>query len=60
MSNTEIVQLLANGYTVPEIAKEKMIPKTTLHKKIYILRERCVCKTVSELVANYLRKKLID
>lgn len=59
MSNTEIVQLLANGYKVHEISKEKNIPLPTLQKKIYILRRRCLCKSVAHLVANYLRKQII-
>jgi len=60
MSNTEIVQMLSNGYKIAEIAKEKNISKYTLNKKIYILRQRCLCKSVAHLVANYLRKKIID
>ncbi len=60
MSNCELVQRLADGYKVAEIAKEFNISVTSLQKKIYILRERLLCKTVSHLVANYLRKKLID
>lgn len=60
MSNSEIVQLLANGYKVSEIAKENNIPLPTLQKKIYILRERCSCKSIAHLVANYLRKKIIE
>ncbi len=60
MSNSEIVQLLADGYKVGEIAKEKNIPLPTLQKKIYILRERCLCKSIAHLVANYLRKDLIN
>ncbi len=60
MSNSEIVQLLANGYTVAEIAKENSIPLPSLQKKILILRERCLCKSIAHLVANYLRKNLIE
>ena len=59
MSNYEIVQMLADGYTVSEIAKEKNLPIPSLQKKIYILRERMLCKSVAHLVANYLRKELI-
>lgn len=60
MTNSEIVQMLSNGYKVAEISKEKNIPKPSLQKKIYILRERCLCKTVAQLVAVFLRKGLID
>ena len=60
MSNTEIVQLLANGYKVAEIAKENNLPLPSLQKKIYILRERCLCTSIAHLVANYLRKGLIQ
>lgn len=60
MTNTEIVQLLANGYTVSEIAKERNLSKYVLAKKIHELRVRCQCETYGHLIAQYLRKKLID
>lgn len=59
MTDCELVQMLSDGYRVIEISVEKSINKRTLEKRILVLRERCVCKTVTHLVANYLRRGLI-
>ena len=59
MTNIEIVQFLANGYTVAEIAKEQNLSKYALAKKINELRVRCQCETYGHLIAEYFRKKLI-
>lgn len=60
MNNSEIVQYLANGYKVREIAEIANINRRTLEDRILDLRERHLCKTVTHLVANYLRKKMIE
>lgn len=60
MTNIELVQLLANGYTVSEIAKETEISKYVLAKKINELKVRCQCKTYGQLIAEYFRKTLIS
>jgi DNA-binding NarL/FixJ family response regulator len=60
MTNIEIVQRLANGETMAKIAKDVNISVFYLHKKVAEIRVRCLCKTRCQLVAVYLRKKLIE
>lgn len=60
ITNSELVQKLANGYRVREIAKEIDINTRTLEKRILVLKKQYLCKTVSHLVANYLRRKIIE
>ncbi len=60
MTDCEILQMLANGYTVIQVSNEKNINRRTLEKRIIILRDRCNAKTVTELVAKYFRLKLIE
>ena len=60
MSNVDIVKQLDKGFTVAAIAKQEGITIASLQKRIYILRERCKCKTVAQLVGHYHRKKLIE
>jgi DNA-binding CsgD family transcriptional regulator len=60
MGNLELVQKIADGYTVKEIAIQTGFSEGTLRKKIYTLRRRTFSKSVAHLVANYLRKKIID
>lgn len=59
MTNAELVQFLADGYTVEEISKLEKLPPTTINKKIFTLRQMIGCKNVVHLVAEYLRKNLI-
>jgi DNA-binding NarL/FixJ family response regulator len=60
MTDCELLQMLANGYTVVQISTEKNINRRTLEKRIIILRDRCCAKTVTELVAKYFRLNLIS
>lgn len=60
MTNIDIVQMLANGYKVHEIAKEYGTTKFYVAKKINEIRKRCLCATYGQLVAVYFRKKLIE
>lgn len=60
MTNAQIVQRLADGYVVREISAESGINRRTLEERIMNLRNQCLCKTVAQLVANYLRRKLIE
>ncbi|HQV54305.1 MAG TPA: hypothetical protein PLX17_02270 [Chitinophagaceae bacterium] len=60
MTDCELLQMLADGYTVKEIFNEKGINKRTLEKRILILRKRCDADTVTELVVKYFRLKLIE
>ena len=59
MSNTELVQMLADGYTVREIAVKKNLKYGPLQKRIFNLRKDCLCLSVAHLVMNYSRKRLI-
>lgn len=59
MTNIELVQFLADGYSVPEISKLKNLPETTINKKIFTLRKMLNCKNVVHLIAEYFRKSLI-
>ncbi len=60
MTNSEIVQKLSDGYVVREIAIEAKVSRRTLEERIFVLRKQCLCKTTTQLVANYLRRKLIE
>lgn len=60
ITNSELVQKLSDGYRVPEIAKEISVNVRTLEKRILVLKRQCLCKTVAHLVANYLRRKIIE
>ena len=60
MSNAEIVKQLDKGLTVAIIAKQEGITVASLQKRIYILRQRCKCTTVAQLVGHYHKKKLIE
>jgi len=59
MTDCELLQMLADGYTVIQVAKDKNVNRRTLEKRIITLRDRCEAKTVTELVAKYFRLKLI-
>lgn len=58
MTNSELVQYLTDGYTVPEIAIKENISKRTLEKRLIALRKECLCSTLAQLVANYLARNL--
>ncbi len=60
MNNIEIVQKLADGHTVAEIAKQNGMSVFYLRKKINEIRVRCLCATYGQLIAVYFRKKLIE
>lgn len=60
MTNIEIVQMLADGHKVHEIAKEHGTTKFYVAKKINEIRVRCNCTTYGHLIAMYFRKKLIE
>ena len=60
MTDCELIKFLSNGYTVKEISIEKKINKRTIEKRIFVLRERFLCKTVTQLAVTYYRKNLIS
>lgn len=59
ITDAELIQYLANDYTVKEISDEKKINQRTLESRIATLKERFFCHTSAALVANYFRKQLI-
>lgn len=59
MTDIELIQLLANGFKVSEIAKDNNISSRTLEKRIIVLRDRVGCKTYTHLVAKYVSRNLV-
>lgn len=60
MTDAILIKFLSDGYSIREISKECNIEKRVLEYRIVVLRDRQLCKTVTQLVANYLRKRLIE
>ena len=58
MKDSEIIQHLANGMTVNEIAELSGKNKRSIEGRISVLRERHDCKTVTQLVVCYIKKGL--
>lgn len=58
-SDAEIVQLLADGYTVKEISVKLSVKKRSLEGKVLRAKEKALASSLSHLVAIYLRKGLI-
>jgi len=57
--DAEIAQLLADGYTAAEIAKEMGVNLRTLESRIAVAKKKALSKTLPQFTANYLRKGLI-
>lgn len=55
----KIVKMLADGSTVPEIAEGFSINTRTFEKRISLLKNMYGCKNITNLVAYFLRNKLI-
>ncbi len=60
MTNSELVQYLANGYNSTEIAALTNLPVTTIDKKIRTVKKMVGCKNIGHLVAEFFRKQLIQ
>lgn len=60
MNNADMVKRLSKGLTVTEIAEQEGLTVASLQKRIYILRTRCKCKSIAELVGHFYRKRLIE
>lgn len=60
MTNADIVREIADGFTIPEIASKNNIKLRSLEERIKQIRKICGAKTLAQLVANYLRKKIIE
>lgn len=57
--DAEICQYLADGYTVSEIAKVMGVKVRTLQSQVERAKDKSLSKTLSQMVANYMRKQLI-
>lgn len=55
----EIVQLLANDYSVTKIAEKIKMNRRTLEAKMILIKKECAVKTIYGLVALFFRNKLI-
>ena len=60
MSNAELVRYLADGLTLQQISIKKEINIRAIHVKIIAIKEITGCDTLAAIVANYLRKKIIE
>lgn len=54
-NNDNIIALLASGYTVKEVANNLGMKKYTVEKRIKTMKQKNKCKTVTELVVNWLK-----
>jgi DNA-binding NarL/FixJ family response regulator len=53
-TNDQIIQLLASGYTVKEIAADLKMKFVTVKKRIVTMKKKNDCKTVTHLVVKWL------
>jgi DNA-binding NarL/FixJ family response regulator len=60
LTNAEIVTQLSYGFTTKEIATNFNVKSKTIEARILNLKKQCNCANTVELVAKYLRNKLID
>lgn len=60
LTNLQLIQYLADGFKINEIAKETGINNRTLEKRVITLRRACLAKTTTQLIATYFRKNLIN
>jgi len=56
----QIMKLLSDGYTVPEVCQELNKKQREVEYRIEVLKDRLNCSTITHLVCIYLRKRLID
>jgi DNA-binding CsgD family transcriptional regulator len=54
------VQLLSNGYTVASLARHLSVNRKTLNAKFMNLKKKVQARNTYELVAIFLRNKLIE
>lgn len=59
MTDCELLQMLADGETVPKVSEKTGVNKRTLEKRILILRKRCDADNTTHLIVKYFRLKLI-
>jgi len=56
----DLVRLLADGYTVAEIAKKNSVNRRTLEMYVLLVKKKFQSSTLANLVAIFLKNKLID
>jgi DNA-binding CsgD family transcriptional regulator len=54
-SNDNIIALLGSGYTVKEVANMLGMKTKTVEKRIMTMKQKNKCKTVTQLVVNWLK-----
>jgi DNA-binding NarL/FixJ family response regulator len=54
-SNDNIIALLGSGYTVKEVANMLGMKTKTVEKRIVTMKKKNHCKTVTQLVVNWLK-----
>lgn len=54
-SNDNIIALLGSGYTVKEVANMLGMKTKTVEKRIVTMKRKNQCKTVTQLVVNWLK-----
>lgn len=54
-SNDQIIQLLASGYTVKEVAGYLGMKKQTVDKRIRVMKRKYQCKSAIQLVVKWLQ-----
>jgi DNA-binding NarL/FixJ family response regulator len=54
ITNDQIIQLLASGYTVKEVANMLSMKIKTVEKRISTMKRKQECKTVTHLVVKWL------
>jgi len=54
------VSLLAEGRSVPDIAAKESSSSRAIEYQLSKLKSKCNCETAAQLVAFFLRNKLID
>ena len=56
----DLVRFLADGYTVAEIAKKISVNRRTLETYVLLVKKKFQSTTLANLVAIFLKNKLID
>ena len=59
MTDTQIVKMLSNGYTVREIATKEETNLRTMEARIIRIKDKALADNLPHLVANYFREGLI-
>lgn len=60
MTDIDLMQQLADGYKTSEISINLKTNIHTVKKRIKELKKKTGCPTIANLVADFLRKQMID